>query len=382
MTAYVKGVSAAECWTCRHFYKSLLPDGAVDLDTGAPSPRRSVPLGNPELEERARELAFERLFVIYDEAVDYEVAVGDGAAKKPSRGAIRALADRGCGMVSMPVSVMVPNKASRLNSPLVACSVIASAPGAGAFVRSAECGLLIASPEWCVLQLALDLPMPQLAELISELCSTYYYELTERAELVRGEDGTARAEVRVQEAALSHRPVPVSCLAAMEEVANGHRSSQAGRQMARAVRYAVEGAASPMETALALMLSLPRNVGGYGLPKPRMNWVIDVEGGRFRVVDAYWPDAGVGLEYDSDAHHAEKDKIRADSLRRNEVQAGDVRLFTATALHLSSIEALDDLAAQLSRALGRPWRTAGLKPSAQRKALLRTLKRRSIEGLV
>ena len=137
-----------------------------------------------------------------------------------------------------------------------------------------------------------------------------------------------------------------------------------------------------METALALMLSLPRNVGGYGLPKPRMNWVIDVEGGRFRVVDAYWPDAGVGLEYDSDAHHAEKDKIRADSLRRNEVQAGDVRLFTATALHLSSIEAFDDLAAQLSRALGRPWRTAGLKPSAQRKALLRTLKRRSIEGLV
>ena len=64
MTTYVKGVSAAECWTCRHFYKSLLPDGAVDLDTGAPSPRRSVPLGNPELEERARELAFERLFVI------------------------------------------------------------------------------------------------------------------------------------------------------------------------------------------------------------------------------------------------------------------------------------------------------------------------------
>lgn len=381
MATYVKGVSAAECWTCRYFYKLLLPDGAVDLKTGAAVPRRAVPLGNPELEARAWELASDRLPITYDEVIDYGAATDDGAVRKPSLETVRALVERGRGMVSTPVSVMVPNKASRLNSRLVACSVITSPPGAGAFVRGADRNLLVASPEWCVLQLALELPMPQLAELVSELCSTYYYELTEGAELVRGDDGCARTEMRLRETALSNRPVPASCLAAMEEVARGHESSQAGRQMARAVRYAVEGAASPMETALALMLSLPRSAGGYGLPKPRMNWVIDVEGDRCRVVDLCWPDASIGLEYDSDAHHAEKDKIRADSLRRNEVQDGSMRLFTATALHLSSIEALDGLVAQLSRALGRPWRTAGLKPASQRAELLASLKRRSIQGL-
>ena len=59
-----------------------------------------------------------------------------------------------------------------------------------------------------MLQLALKLPMPKLAELICELCSTYYYDLAEVPQLSRSEDGLL-SRVEVQECARSNRPVPV-----------------------------------------------------------------------------------------------------------------------------------------------------------------------------
>ena len=193
--------------------------------------------------------------------------------------------------------------------------------------------------------------MPKLAELICELCSTYYYDLAEVPQLSRNEDGLL-SRVEVQECARSNRPVPVSCLRAMEWFSAQSASSKAGRAMARAVRYAVDGSASPMETALALMLCLPKTAGGYGLPKPQMNRVLplDAETGRVRVADLFWPEAKVAVEYDSDAFHAEKEKLRRDALRRNQLESQSVTVLTATAEHLSSLAALDELAGQIARA--------------------------------
>lgn len=153
--------------------------------------------------------------------------------------------------------------------------------------------------------------------------------------------------------------------------------------MARAVRYAVDGSASPMETALALMLSLPKSEGGYGLPKPQMNRVLplDAETGRVRVADLFWPEPKVVVEYDSDAFHTEKEKLRRDALRRNQLESQSVTVLTATAGHLSSLAALDELAGQIARALGRSLHRGRLAAASERAALLTSLKRRSIEGL-
>ena len=76
--------------------------------------------------------------------------------------------------------------------------------------------------------------MPKLAELVCELCSTYYYDLAEVPQLTRGDDGL-RTQLERRECAFSNRPVPVSCLRAMKWFADKASGSTAGRAMACAV---------------------------------------------------------------------------------------------------------------------------------------------------
>ena len=108
---------------------------------------------------------------------------------------------------------------------------------------------------------------------------------------------------------------------------------------------------------------------------------VDRETGRVRVVDLFWPQANVTLEYDSDAFHAEREKLRRDAIRRNQLESCSVTVLTATAEHLSSLAALDELARQIARALGCRLHRERLAPASERAALLASLKRRSIEGL-
>ena len=382
MATFIEGLTAAQCWACGHFYRLFFAD-SISLNTGEVLPKMASPLGNPETEGRARIMAGERLPISFSETIDYGSAAQSGAAFKPSKHAVLALLERGSGMVDAPVHVMVPNKASRLDTAGIICHVSSATPRPGSFVRGYDEDMLIAGPELCVLQLALKMPLPKLAQLVTELCSTYYFILAESSDLERGEDGALRTVSTFRKRACSNRAVPVSCLWAMGRWSEQCTSSKAGRAMARAVRYAVEGSASPMETALALMLSLPKNLGGYGLPKPQMNWVILVDAGSqlVRVADLFWPEASIALEYDSDAFHTEKEKIRLDSLRRNQLGAQSVTVFTATAQHLSTLDALDELAAQLSRVLGRPLHRNRLAPPARRETLLHMLKHHSLEGL-
>lgn len=86
---------------------------------------------------------------------------------------------------------------------------------------------------------------------------------------------------------------------------------------------------SPMETALAVMLSLPVREGGYGFPLPELNPPLDlgedgrrVMGGQRRIyADLFWREAGLGVEYDSAEYHSDEAKKRADERR---VLAADV----------------------------------------------------------
>lgn len=108
---------------------------------------------------------------------------------------------------------------------------------------------------------------------------------------------------------------------------------------------------------------------------------LDAETGRVRVADLFWPEAKIAVEYDSDAFHAEKEKLRRDALRRNQLESQSVTVLTATAEHLSSLAALDELAGQIVRALGRSLHRGRLAAAGERAALLASLKQRSIEGL-
>lgn len=99
------------------------------------------------------------------------------------------------------------------------------------------------------------------------------------------------------------------------------------------------------------------------------------------MADLFWSEAQVAVEYDSDASHAKGEKLRRDALRRNQLESRSVTVLTATAQHLSSLAALDELAGQIARGLGSSFHRSRLASASERAGLLASLKQRSIEGL-
>lgn len=81
-----------------------------------------------------------------------------------------------------------------------------------------------------------------------------------------------------------------------------------------------------METKIALLLSLPTSMGGYGIPQPDLNAQVthSFSGARhperFRC-DLYWPTVKLALEYDSHQYHASSEKVVLDSTRRMKIES-------------------------------------------------------------
>lgn len=88
----------------------------------------------------------------------------------------------------------------------------------------------------------------------------------------------------------------------------------------------LEGSASPMETVLGLMLTLPVEYGGFGIEKPQLNCSIDVSSHRGELADRnvvipdfLWPERRVAVEYDSGEFHAARagERFAHDAVRAN-----------------------------------------------------------------
>lgn len=154
-------------------------------------------------------------------------------------------------------------------------------------------------------------------------------------------------------------------------------------QARRALKHSLDNAASPMEVELAMLLALPRRLGGYGLPKPVLNYPLDVSGlrgGQLRrkgiTVDAAWPKERLVLEYDSDQFHTGSEKIVADSKRRNDIAFLGYEVKTITSREIASVASMDKIADSIRRRLGiRARRFADdfpMKQSDLRRQLIRT----------
>ena len=118
---------------------------------------------------------------------------------------------------------------------------------------------------------------------------------------------------------------------------------------ARALAYLMDSAASPRESELALLLSLPPLLGGYGLPKPTLNHPVPLGPEAFRLYphspcrcDLYWEDRRFAMEYQGEAAHRNRfgeDVARAAALAAEGItvltltkeQPDDAAVFTAVA---------------------------------------------------
>jgi hypothetical protein len=227
--------------------------------------------------------------------------------------------------------------------------------------------LSIVAPELIVVQLAARLTTIKLCQLIMELCGTY-------------------SPCPLSDPQLPACRYDIPAVTTFERIrANAERGNmtKACRRVIQALDVAMEGAASPAETILALALSLPAASGGYGFPKPKLNARLDtpkheldrVASRRF-YLDVFWQDAFVDVEYESTEFHldplvaqalvAARDtsahglearrwrrdfiaKADADRRRMRDLQYLGAQVIPATAFDLGDVKRMDQLAFALAR---------------------------------
>ena len=130
-----------------------------------------------------------------------------------------------------------------------------------------------------------------------------------------------------------------------------------------ALRWVLDNSASPMETAVYLLLCLPKRLGGYGLPKPTLNPKLIVrnpDGTKERYPDLFWHGPNIDVEYNSDSSHSGEWRRYRDSKREVELTVANVRVLPLTRLQLINADEFDAFAQGLRRMLGVRARSADL----------------------
>lgn len=233
----------------------------------------------------------------------------------------------------------------------------------GSFFRVGD-GYVV-SPELAFVQYARDASLVDVLRVGAELTGSYA-ALLRTPEEAEGPDalGFRKGEL-------------VTTLARLRDYVK-RASREHGIKRARvALRYLPDGCASPMESALFLLLSLPRAYGGYGLPRPEANYRISAPDDRRGamgkscfICDLYWPQARLCVEYDSNMFHTGAQRIARDSARRNALALKGITVVSVTGNQIMDRVEMDRAAYLIAKKLGFrpstycsdfPERQAGLR---------------------
>lgn len=141
----------------------------------------------------------------------------------------------------------------------------------------------------------------------------------------------------------------------------GKMKAARGIERARKVSgLAFARAASPMETMLALVLSFPQDMGGFGLPRPTLNQEVaipeedrEIASQECIFADLCWPEKRVIVEYHGWDEHfgAGPRKVASDAARTNTLTSLGWTVLHATYEQVRTISGVSLLARQLARAL-------------------------------
>ena len=203
----------------------------------------------------------------------------------------------------------------------------------------------VASPELCLLQAASDLGAGGFITLL-ELCCEFMgrYTLCE---------GTKRGFLECE---------PLLTRDRMEEYLDYFPKRTRGADLLRrAIDLVGEDSRSPRETECFLALTLPPKLGGFGLPKPKMNPPVPLEDedddsadGSAYYADLMWEDKKVIFEYDGGLDHSEDEAVKKDKERRSVLASLGYYVVVAFKESVSDDERFKDKVEQVFRALDIP----------------------------
>lgn len=229
----------------------------------------------------------------------------------------------------------------------------------GALCRISK-GILVTSPALLLVELANELDLIELIMLGCELASTY----TPNRDDLRG-FSTCQPLLRP---------------AGLQRFINQLGTYNGSKRARVAAKHMIPDSASPMETKVALLLSLPKRLGGFGLPTPELNHEITVETercvgykrGAIRF-DMFWKKGSLAVEYDSDQWHTGPEKIQADSMRRNAINALGYDVITITNQEYQNIDSMTDIARTIAKKVRHKMRPVDANEYSRRVQLMRVL---------
>lgn len=154
-------------------------------------------------------------------------------------------------------------------------------------------------PELTLIELCADVNLNdlELIQIFYELCGTYVLD--------NSWDGLTNTDI-----ALTSSSKVARLIASIHRVAGIARAR-------KLIKYVHDGSNSPMETALAMLVSLPTRMGGLGLGPIAMNHPVATPVG-LRHVDIVFPKHRVGLEYQGKQFHSIEQAGR-DARRQNKI---------------------------------------------------------------
>jgi len=268
--------------------------------------------------------------------------------------------------LSQPINLMVGDQNSKRKTKIFQTRVYTGPIPDGSIVRIGD-WLSVCSPEFCFFQMAGELPLVKLIELGFELCGS--------SSLAAGSEPNSIPADEPEYGAGN----PDKTLYGYQQLTNTKALKTFTKYMAgvrgqkkayRALRYIADGSASPMETILFMLLTLPHKLGGFELPAPELNKRIDlkttvkqrakhVSEKTFYICDLFWPKANLAVEYDSDIYHTGADRIAKDAKKRLDLEARGITPITVTSSQIRNAIEFENLAGALAKKLNKRLRYQG-----------------------
>lgn len=280
-----------------------------------------------------------------------------------------------------PLHLLVPNAASRSRSKAVRAHAWSGPLARRSLLAAPGEQLLVSSPEFTLLQLA-GPPLPK-----ASADDIFFFERLGPGDPLRPLDDPTRWAAATREvwlaqttmelmgtyrrtegtgAKTSYDKTPLTSYNALSHFADELPSARGIELFRTTLGRSMALSFSPMETMLALMLTLPTSLGGYGLPRPILNVRLragqaGISSQRTILPDLYWPEREVLLEYESFEFHeggfgplGANEKLAHDAERANTLLAMGMHPFVARPRQVLDLARLDLLARQVAKRLGTP----------------------------
>ena len=249
--------------------------------------------------------------------------------------------------LTLPVHITICSPIARWLSKTMQQHVLTDKVIPGCFLEVKD-GLWVSSPEFCFLQMAGFLSLAQLIELGYEICGEYSLPVAN--------------DPNPPDRGFYYRKQLTSINRIGKFLANmpGAKGCQKAK---RALRYLNENSASPMETKLSILLTLPYLLGGFGLIAPELNSRITPSkteristSKNFYTCDLFWPEYNLAAEYDSVQHHTGSNHINSDAKKKNSLILMGVTVITVTKQQLYRTRELEKVARILATRMGKRLR--------------------------